>query len=162
MNIIKAIFLFIGTIIALDVAWASMDKEEGKVETSASSQELKMSEISRNDTFIVYPNGVVRDTEEDLEWLAGPDRDMNWEEAQEWVRSLTIAGGGWRMPTLDELKILSRKEVGTLNGAPSLKTYGVNVWSVEIKDSSSAWYFSFYFGHKNWYNRSESNSNLSF
>ena len=39
MNIIKAIFLFIGIIIALDVAWASMDKEEGKVETSASSQE---------------------------------------------------------------------------------------------------------------------------
>jgi hypothetical protein len=41
---------------------------------------------------------------------------MSWEEAQEWVQSLTIGGDGWRMPTLDELKILSQKNTFLLAG----------------------------------------------
>ena len=158
MKIMKSSFLFIGCTIALNVACSNKEGMRGKVDTPVSPQEIKTSEIVPHGTFIIYPNGVVRDTEEDLEWVAGPDRDMSWEEAQKWVRSLTIGGGGWRMPTLDELAVLSKKELKTFNGTPPLKTNGVNVWSAEIKDSSSAWFFSFYFGYKYWHKRSESST----
>lgn len=78
-----------------------------------------------------------------LEWLAGPDKPTNWFDAKEWVETLTdVAGGGWRMPTLKELKTLYRKgEKCNIN--PFLKTTGCWAWSVETKDSSSAWGFDY-------------------
>ena len=33
-----------------------------------------------------------------LEWIAGSDADASYYRAVEWVRGLTVAGGGWRMP----------------------------------------------------------------
>ncbi len=42
-----------------------------------------------------------------LEWLAGPDKPTNWYAAQKWVPSLyDFDVGGWRMPTIEELKTL--------------------------------------------------------
>jgi hypothetical protein len=78
-----------------------------------------------------------------LEWLAGPDKPTNWFAAKKWVESLTaVAGGGWRMPTLKELKTLYRKGE-KCNIKPFLKTTGCWAWSVETKDSSSAWGFDY-------------------
>ncbi len=52
------------------------------------------SEIARDDTFIAFASGVVRDTKVGLEWVAGPNRDVTWDEARDWVESLNIDGGG--------------------------------------------------------------------
>jgi len=35
-----------------------------------------------------------------LYWQVGPDRDLTWNEAKDWVDSI---GGDWRMPSEDEL-----------------------------------------------------------
>jgi hypothetical protein len=88
-----------------------------------------------------------------LEWYAGPDQDTTWNEAKEWVEKLSVAGDGWRMPTINELKSLYQNGVGTRNMTPLLKTTGWLVWSGETKDSSSAWGFNFYKGHEDWNNR---------
>jgi acyl-coenzyme A thioesterase PaaI-like protein len=72
---------------------------------------------------------------EELEWMEGPDQDMNWHQACEWVRLLTEAGGGWRMPSIQELtSFFSKNRPGSMATHPDLKTSGWWFWSGE-KDS---------------------------
>ena len=80
-----------------------------------------------------------------LEWLAGPDKPTNWYAAKKWVLSLhDFAGGGWRMPTIEELKTLYQKGE-KCNIKPFLITTGCWVWSGDIKDASSAWGFDYHY-----------------
>jgi len=87
----------------------------------------------------------VWETNTALEWYVGPDRDTSWNQTKAWVENLNVAGGGWRMPTRDELTTLYQKSAETRNMTFLLKTTGLWVWSGETGDSSSAW-FSFFSG----------------
>jgi hypothetical protein len=100
----------------------------------------------RDGRYVAFGNGVVVDTKTGLEWMAGPDRDMTWDEANAWVRSLGTDGGGWRLPTITELKSLFQRNMGHRNMTPLLKTNGWSVWSGEGKDTASRWAFRFQFG----------------
>ena len=73
---------------------------------------------ARDGTFIAFTNGVVKDTKTELEWIAGPDKDVTWKEAQNWVKDLKVNGGGWRMPSKDELKTLYQKGAGRRKSEP--------------------------------------------
>jgi len=116
-------------------------------------------EIGRDGVYVAYANGVVRDTSTGLEWKVGPDRDMNWDEARSWVRSL---GEDWRMPTLDELEGLYQKGKGDRNMTPLLKTTGWWVWSGEERGSSYARFFNFYVGGRGWGGRNGSGNGRAF
>ena len=118
--------------------------------------------VDRDGRYEKYANSVVFDTKTGLEWYAGPDKDMSWNQARSWVASLSVAGGGWRMPTRKELGALYQKGAGTKNKTPLLKTTGWWVWSGETKSSSSAWGFFFGSGYENWYGRYASTSYRSF
>ena len=87
---------------------------------------------------------------------------MTWNEARSWVENLNIDGGGWRMPTIAELRTLYQEGVGKRNMTPLLKTTGWFVWSGETKDSSSAWGFGFGFGGKGWDDRDSSQTSRAF
>ncbi len=113
----------------------------------------RLREIARDGNFIKYVTGVVYDKNTGLEWYAGPDRPTRWNEAKAWVENLTVAGGGWRMPTIDELKTLYQKGAGTRNLTSLLKTTGVYVWSGEARSSTSDWCFHFRRGKKHWFHR---------
>jgi hypothetical protein len=115
-------------------------------------------EVGRDGVYVAYANGIVKDTKTGLEWKAGPDKDTNWDQARSWVQSLNLDGGGWRMPTTDELKTLYKQGAGERNMTPLLKTTGWYVWSSETKGSSKARGFGFSFGHGDsyWCNRSDS------
>ncbi len=110
-------------------------------------------EIGRDRHYIAYANGIVHDKNTGLEWYAGPDKDTNWNEAKRWVASLNVDGGGWRMPTRNELKSFYQKGAGRRNMTALLETTGWDVWSGETRDSSSAWGFDFYYGSDSWSNR---------
>ena len=111
--------------------------------------------IKRDGQYVAYANGIVKDTKTGLEWAVGPDRDMNWSEAKSWVKGL---GGGWRMPTMDELEGLFKKTTGWRNMTSLLKTNALAVWSSEIEGSSKAWYFYFDTGSRFWaYRRNSPN-----
>ena len=114
----------------------------------AAQYNSKDQEIGRDGDCIAYACGVVWDTKAGLEWVAGPDKDTKWDEAKSWVDNLTVAGGGWRMPTIDELKTLYEKDRGSRNMTPLLETTGRYVWSGETKDSSSPWRFFFSSGYR--------------
>jgi hypothetical protein len=109
--------------------------------------------IKRDGIYVAYANGIVKDTNTGLEWKAGPDKTTTWNEARSWVQSLNLDGGGWRMPTMDELKDLYESGKGDRNMTPLLKTSGWFVWSGETKGSSGAWYFNFYDGIRYWGDR---------
>ena len=46
---------------------------------------------ARDGTLVAYATGVVYDKNTGLEWLAGPDRNTTWDEANTWVANLTVA-----------------------------------------------------------------------
>ena len=99
--------------------------------------------VERDGKYVVYASGVVKDTENGLEWKPGPDKDTDWNKANYWVEGLTLDGGGWRMPTLDELSALYKEGAGDHNMTPLLKTTGSWVWSDKKKGSSQAWVVHF-------------------
>jgi hypothetical protein len=107
-------------------------------------------EVERDGVYIAYANGIVKDTETGLEWVAGPDRDMNWDQALAWVESLNVAGGGWRLPTLKELEGLYKKGEGSRNMTPLLKFTGWWVWAGDAWSGGSYHAMSYGF-----YSRSE-------
>ena len=105
-------------------------------------------EKKRDGQCVLCENGIVHDENTGLEWVAGPDTDMDWNDAKSWVGELSLAGGGWRMPTRDDLRRLYEKNIGTRNMTPLLETTGTWVWSGETEGPSCAWGFNFYGGNE--------------
>ncbi len=92
------------------------------------------------------PDGVILDSVTGLEWYVNPNRDNTWHEAKAWADGLTVAGGGWRLPTLAELKAQYRKGASAVNMDPLFQLPGAYVWSGDLKDPQFAWGFAFYSG----------------
>jgi len=103
-------------------------------------------EVGRDGVYVSYANGIVKDTKTGLEWVAGPDGANTWEEARAWVESLSVGGGGWRMPTLDELKGLYQYGKGSRNMTRLLKMEGYRVWSSQPSGAVHM-FFDFTSGH---------------
>ncbi len=118
--------------------------------------------ISRDKQFIRYNTDFVYDKSTGLEWITGPDKDTTWGDAKRWVESLDVAGGGWRMPTREELKTLYKEGAGERDMTPVLKTTGWWVWSGETKSSSSAWGFNFFNGNEAWDDRDSAGNGRGF
>ena len=89
---------------------------------------------------------VITDNETNLQWCVSPDSDMDWYEAEDWVDNL---GGDWRMPTLSELRELYDAGIKYADWG-YFENSGLCVWSGEVRDSSSAWRFDFYYGYERW------------
>jgi hypothetical protein len=105
--------------------------------------------------FVVSPEGVITDRKTNLEWIVGPDSNMNYSQAVQWVAGCKVAGGGWRMPKRLETATLYLEGAGTRNIDPLLRTTGWHVWS-EPRDSSSAWFFPLSPGLVYWSSRDDS------
>ena len=126
-----------------------------KIETASLPQKPSYSRpsstsaiINRDGIYVAYASGIVKDTNTGLEWLAGPDRNMDWYDAKSWAEGLNIDGGGWRMPTVYELEGLYKRGKGSRNMTPLLKTTGWFVWSGDTFDSGPTHPFCFTFGDK--------------
>lgn len=98
----------------------------GKVQAGAKKSALR--EITKDGAYILYEGGIVYDAVAQLEWVAGPDKYFIWEDAKMWVEGLHLDGGGWRMPTPDELSSLYNPGAGPRNMTPLLRTTGQAVW----------------------------------
>ena len=126
--------------------------------TVRTSSEQEILQASPSFRFILA-NGVVSNPRTGLQWKAGPDQYMSWHEASSWVRSLNRDGGGWRMPSTDELKGLYKRGSGSRNMTPLLGTTGWWVWSGET-EGSYVRYFNFHYYTKNWTLRSQAYHSL--
>jgi len=131
---------------------SSEDGDSGS--SSASSQ-------SSSGRFSKDGQGIIKDKQTGLQWYVGPNSDTNWNQAQSWAQSLSAGGGGWRMPTLSELRALNgtgetryiwprdaKEYIARID--PIFNLQRCCVWSSYTRDSSSAWYFFFYGGEEDW------------
>ena len=61
--------------------------------------------------FKVSKEGLVTDSQTGLMWAPPPNRDVNWNQADEYVKNLKLGGySDWRLPKLSELKSLSKQK----------------------------------------------------
>ncbi|MGD0283577.1 MAG: DUF1566 domain-containing protein [Dissulfurispiraceae bacterium] len=85
---------------------------------------------------VTFKDGVIDDPELGLQWAPAPDRTMDHYQAEEYARNLTLAGGGWRLPTLFELKSLYNQIKKVQKGySPDIKKFNVSdklVWTSEL------------------------------
>lgn len=147
-------FTVIPFIIPIHVQAASLGIQ---VATQGGEQlDLQKAHRTLDGRFIAGDNGAVADTKTSLEWFVGPDRNTTWDEANHWVESLSVDGGGWRMPTREDLKTLYADGAGTRNMSPLFKTTGGFVWTCETMGSSYAWGFCFDIGDEYWPRRTYS------
>ena len=89
--------------------------------------------IDGDERFDVYASGIIKDRLTGNEWYIGPDVFFTWFEAKSWIEGLHIDGGGWRLPTILELKTIYKFQ--RLNtDLPKIfrkKTTKAVVWSSE-------------------------------
>jgi len=103
-------------------------------------------------------NGIITDYATDLQWRVGPNHDTEWYEARDWVRGL---GGGWRMPTREELRSLYSSGIYAGDWGP-FENSGYWVWTGEERDSSSAWTFKFNHGIERYIDRDDGSNARAF
>lgn len=113
---------------------------EVSTQTEKAIEHLKFEHKSTAGRFVAYNNGVVWDKKTGLKWIAGPDTDTTWIQAKQWVENLAVDKGGWRMPTIAELRTLYQEGAGPHNMTPLLKASGGYVWSVETKEGGLGTY----------------------
>jgi hypothetical protein len=110
---------------------------------------------SGDSRFTVSSDGVITDTKFGLQWIVGPDRDINYAQAEQWVAACKAGGGGWRMPAWEELKTLFENGVGKRNMDPSFVTTGWWVWG-QPRDMITAWHYRYLDGSEDYYRRDKS------
>ncbi|MFA4904203.1 MAG: DUF1566 domain-containing protein [Desulfobaccales bacterium] len=101
--------------------------------------------------FTKAANGVISDSVTGLEWYVGPNHDNTWHEAKAWTENLTVGGGGWRLPTVPELKAIYQKGASPNNMDPIFQTTGAYVWSGQLNNAWSAWGLAFYNNLEGWH-----------
>jgi hypothetical protein len=75
-------------------------------------------------------DGVVADPRTGLQWAPSNKQPMNHYQAEEYVKNLSLAGGGWRLPTTAELKELyNTGETGC--GCAEINEPSAYVWASE-------------------------------
>lgn len=108
--------------------------------------------VSAQEVGFTVSGNVIIDNLTDLEWMMGPDRDMTWDEARDWVTSL---GDDWRMPSRGELARLMNYGVNS-DAWGSLASGDVKVWTGVVRDDGACWPVDLDSGTGDWYSPSSS------
>ncbi|MEW5735237.1 MAG: carboxypeptidase-like regulatory domain-containing protein [Thermodesulfobacteriota bacterium] len=96
-------------------------------------------------------DGVMVDSAAGLEWTAGPEQGLDWEQAGKWAASLPLSGGRWTMPSRKELLSLKQGGLGaTGRQAPLLPLARWDVWSGETDGASRARIVNLASGREAW------------
>ncbi len=134
---------------------AKAEAEKARAEAERQAQERNgttkpgRTEKERDGRFVLYEDGTVLDTQTNLLWAAADNgKDIDWKGAKAYCEK--YRGGGWRMPTQDELMTL----LGDRNGATSgfdccsgcsnyiatrlIRLSCTWVWASDTKDNGSA------------------------
>ena len=74
-----------------------------------------------------------------LKWYSFGDTEISWVNASRFADTLTIDGGEWRLPTLEELRTLKHDGSSMYNISSLFGTNGWFLWSSERDGESSFW-----------------------
>ncbi len=109
--------------------------------------------------FTKAENGVITDHTTGLDWYVG--KESNWHQAKAWVEGLTVAGGGWRLPSVAELQAIYQPGVSANNLDPLFQTTVAWAWSSELNQPWSVWGLAFYNGVVGWHSMDYGNGRLA-
>jgi hypothetical protein len=147
---------------------AKAEAEKARAEAKRQAQEAGETARSgrtvkeRDGRFVLYEDGTVLDTQNNLLWAAADNgKDVDWKEAKAYCEK--YRGGGWRMPTQDELWTLVGSENGETKGFDCCRSCDNHiatrlirlsctwVWASEtLKNGSAAAFVDFFFGGRRW------------
>jgi len=105
--------------------------------------------------FKVSSEGVIRDLWTGLEWAPVPMMTLSYDHAVAYAESLSLAGGGWRLPTVDELKKLYESGQRGCGLDQAFRNRYPKAWSSDPKSPSKRWLvrFSRYEGYTELWDR---------
>ena len=109
--------------------------------------------------FTKADNGVITDRTTGLDLYVG--QENTWHQAKAWVEGLTVAGGGWRLPTVAELKAIYQKGASANNMDPLFQTTVAWAWSGELRNAWSVWGLAFYNNLEGWHSMNYGNGRLA-
>ena len=101
--------------------------------------------------FTKADNGVITDSVTGLDWYVNPNPDQKFREAKAWVEGLTVAGGGWRLPSMAELKAIYQQGASANHMDPQFQAKGAWAWSGELRNAWSVWGLAFYNNLEGWH-----------
>ncbi|MHB8137957.1 MAG: tetratricopeptide repeat protein [Smithellaceae bacterium] len=111
---------------------AKVREEIYKLEYRAEEKEQLRKERGR----FSLEDGVIYDSQLGLEWAPSDGQVLNHYQAEGYARALSLAGGGWRLPTREELKSLyDKSKPGNVD-----PIFGVGdkwVWTSELWNEAS-------------------------
>ena len=93
--------------------------------------------------FKVSSEGVIQDPRTGLEWAPVPLMFVNYDSAATYAKYLRLAGGGWRLPTVDELKDLYESGQRGCGLDLAFENRYPKVWSSDPKSMSKQWVVKF-------------------
>ena len=111
--------------------------------------------------FTKADNGVITDSVTGLDWYVSPSPDNTFHQAKAWVESLTVAGGGWRLPTMAELKAIYQKDASAYHMDPLFQVKGAWAWSRELRNDWSVWGLAFYNNLQGWHSMNYGNGRVA-
>ena len=98
--------------------------------------------VAKSGRFTRGPDGVISDTSTGLQWLPGPDKEIDYYEAQSWIESIhNRAGGGWHMATVQDLETIAQRGVGDNNLDPIFGLSGWLVWTGQAAGPMDSSYY---------------------
>ncbi len=93
----------------------------------------------------ITEGGVVLDTKTGLEWQAGCTGPRTWQAARDYAETL---GGGWRLPTIEELfTLVDFGRVIPASQFPGMPSEWFWSSSVAAYSASYAWFVNFGYGY---------------
>lgn len=123
------------------------------------SQTGQVVDVQGRPRFTKAANGVITDHTTGLDWFVG--KENTWHQAKAWVENLTVAGGGWRLPTVAELKAIYQKGASANNMDPLFQTTVAWAWSGELRNAWSVWGLAFYNDLVGWHSMNYGNGRLA-
>ncbi len=125
----------------------------------AGSLPAQVAEGQGQPRFARAENGVITDRTTGLDWYVG--QESPWRQAKAWAENLAVAGGGWRLPTMPELKAIYQPGASANNMDPLFQTTVAWAWSGEPRNSWSVWGLAFYNGLEGWHSMDYGNGRLA-
>jgi len=93
--------------------------------------------------YSVYNSNVILDQRTGFDWFLGDDVNVDWFTATDWVANLQVAGGGWRMPTIEQLATLfDRQHTAGIGYYRSGKHWPAHIHSAFQAIGNGSWVWS--------------------
>jgi hypothetical protein len=137
--------LYPGTYYSIVCDGGQCNDQKERIRSLPSGETLKLKNdfVLAVSPFMVSSEGVIQDLRTGLEWAPVPLMTVNYDSAVSHTRYLSLAGGGWRLPTVDELTDLYESGQRGCGLDTSFEIRYPKVWASDPKNPSKRWLVRF-------------------